>query len=155
MSKRDKYPTRTIYLAGQHQREMAERILAGAPLDSDRPLEFVLREKVKIRKLDQNALMHAGPLKDIAEQAYIGGRTYSADVWHRYFKGEFLPEEFDERYTKENYRKWDITPSGERILAGSTTQLTVAGFSIYLEKLMAYGANLGVMYHANPREYAE
>ena len=152
--KRAKYPTRTIYLAGQQQREMAERILASAPLDSERPLEFILREKVKTRKPDQNSLMWSGPLADIASQAYVNKRTYSAEIWHEFFKAEYLPEEADERYTKPDYRKWDTDPSGNRVLVGSTTQLTIAGFAIYLEKLMAYGAQLGVMYSASPREYA-
>lgn len=151
---RDKYPTRSIRLVGEQQREMAARILAGAPLDGERPLEFVLREEPKARKLDQNALMWVGPLKDIAEQAYIGGRTYTDVVWHEHFKTEYLPEEFDERYTKAGYRKWDNKPNGERVLVGSTTQLTVLGFAIYLEKVMADGAGMGVLFHANPREYA-
>ena len=154
VNKREKYPTRSIRLAGEAQRDMAAKVLAGAPLDSERPLEFVLREETKARKLDQNAMMWVGPLADIAEQAYVGGRTYTDVVWHEHFKAEYLPEEFDERYTKAGYQKWDHKPNGERVLVGSTTQLTVAGFAIYLEKIMADGAGMGVLFHANPREYA-
>lgn len=151
---RDRYPTRSIRLAGEQQREMAARLLANAPLDDKKPLEFVLREEIKIRKMDQNALMWVGPLKDIAEQAYVGGRTFSDIVWHEFFKVEYLPEQFDERYTKPGYQKWAFTPKGDRVLVGSTTELTVSGFAIYLEKVMAYGAGLGVMFHANPREFS-
>ena len=144
---RDKYITRTIFLVGQEQRIMAERVLANAPIDPLNPLEFVIRERVRQRKLDQNSLMWVGPLKDISEQGYINGRRYSDVVWHEHFKAEFLPEEFDEELTKAGYKKWDYTPTGERVLVGSTTQLTVKGFSQYLEQVYAFGANLGVMFH--------
>ena len=144
---RDKFPTRTVYLVGPEQRIMAERILANAPLDPARPLEFVLREKIKQRKPDQNSLMWVGPLKDISEQAYVGNRRYSDEVWHHHFKVLYLPEEFDEELTKAGYKKWDYTPTGERVLVGSTTQLTVKGFALYLEQVYAFGANMGVMFH--------
>ena len=144
---RDKYITRTIFLVGQEQRIMAERVLANAPIDPLNPLEFVIRERVRQRKLDQNSLMWVGPLKDISEQGYINGRRYSDVVWHEHFKAEFLPEEFDEELTKAGYKKWDYTPAGERVLVGSTTQLTVKGFALYLEQVYAFGANMGVMFH--------
>jgi hypothetical protein len=47
-------------------------------------------------------------------------------------------------------------PSGERVLIGSTTQLTVRGFAQYLTRVEAYGAQeLSVEFHANPRESRE
>lgn len=42
---------------------------------------------------------------------------------------------------------------GERILIGSTTQLTTGGFSDYLEQVYSYGANLGVLFTASRGEY--
>lgn len=142
------YPTRKIILAGELQRQTALAALSNAPLG----IEVVLREPVKVRSLDANALMWVGPLKDMAEQAYVGGRSYSAEVWHEHMKKEYLPEEYDEKLTKDGYRKWDIGPDGSRILVGSTTQLTKAGFAMYLEQVYAFGASLGVQFHANPRE---
>ena len=62
-------------------------------------------------------------------------------------KSDFLPEEFEEGITKEGYRKWDYTSSGDRFLVGSTTDLTVKGFAIYLQQVEAFGANLGVMFN--------
>jgi hypothetical protein len=144
--KRDKFPTRTIYLVGQMQKESANLVIDGAPIDMANPLEVVIREKQKVRKQSQNDLMWSRELKDISEQAYVNGRTYSAEVWHDFFKREYLPEEYDEELTKEGYRKWDVDPNGERVLVGSTTQLTTKGFSIYLEQVTAYGAGLGVMF---------
>ena len=152
---RQKFPTRKILLRGETQRATALAALASAPLDPDKPIEFLLREEVKARKLDQNAAMWAGPLKDIEEQAYVQGRTYSRQVWHEYFKEKFLPEQFDPELCKEGYRKWDTKPDGQIILVGSTTQLTVKGFRDYLRQVEAYAATeLGVVFTASPREMA-
>lgn len=141
-----------MLLRDESVRESALAAIRNAPLDADKPLEFLLREEVKARKPDQNALMWAGPLRDIAEQGYVEGRTFSADVWHEHFKREFLPEEYDPELCKEGYRKWDYTPKGERVLVGSTTQLTVRGMAMYITQVEAYGASeLGVRFHASPR----
>lgn len=151
-SERFPYPLRKILLVGDMQREGAIAALRNAPLDPLRPLEFVLREEVKARKPDQNSLMWAGPLRDIAEQGYVDGKTYSAKVWHEYFKEQYLPEEFDPSLCKEGYRKWDYKPDGGRVLVGSSTDLTVRGFALYLQQVEAYGAReLGVQFHASPR----
>lgn len=155
--KREKYPTRKIRLVGNIQLETAIAILRSAPLDTNNPLEMVLREEVKPRKQDQNSLMWSCQLKCISEQAYVNGRTYSAEVWHEHMKELFLPETFQSsehqaEIVKEGYRKYDISPSGKRILVGSTTELTIKGFAIYLQQVEAFGANLGVIYSANPNE---
>ena len=146
---RQKYPTRKILLRAPQQVEVAISAIRNAPLDQSKPLELLIREEVKARKPDQNSLMWAGPLKDIAEQGYVDGRTYTAEVWHEHFKREFLPESYDPELCKrEDYRKWDYTPSGERILVGSTTDLTVRGFALYLTQVEAYAASeLGVVFH--------
>lgn len=145
---RQQFPTRTIRLVGATQRDTAIKALQHVPLDPERPIELVLREERKARGLDQNAAMWAGPLKDIADQAWVDGRQYSAEVWHEYFKREYLPEEADEELTKEGYRKWDIDPSGGRVLVGSTTQLTRKGMGVYLKQIEAHGADLGVLFSA-------
>jgi hypothetical protein len=149
---REKFATRTIYLVGEPQRETLTSLARQLPIDPQHPLEIVVREKIKTRGLDANARMWVGPLKDIAEQGYVGGRSYSAEVWHEHFKKEFLPEEFDAELTKEGYAKWDYTPGGDRILIGSTTQLTVKGFAQYMTQVEAFGANLGVEFSASPNE---
>lgn len=138
------FPTRRIILAAEEQRDRAIALLANVPLG----LEVLIRRPVKVRGMDQNALMWVGPLADIAAQAWVAGRQYSAEVWHEQFKREYLPEEFDEELTKEGYRKWDFTPNGDRVLIGSTTQLTKKGFSQYLTQVEAFGAGLGVQFSA-------
>lgn len=149
---RPEYPTRRIRLVGEPQREAAIAALRNAPIDSVSPVEFLLREEVKARKPDQNALMWSGPLSDIAKQGFVRGRTYSAEVWHEYFKRKYLPEEFDATLCREGYRKWDYAPDGERELVGSTTQLTVRGFALYLHEIEAYAVTeLGVQLHVKER----
>lgn len=150
--KRLEYKTRNVRLIGEQQRANAVAILVGAPLDSAKPLEFILREEVKARKPDQNALMWAGPLKDLAEQAVIEGQRFSAEAWHHYLKEQFLPEEFDPLMCKEGYLKWEYTPDEKRILRGSTKDLTIKGFALYLEQVYAFGGNLGVEFQVNPNQ---
>lgn len=150
---RQKFETRKIILRGEQQRETALALISNLPVDSAKPLEVLVREEVRVRKPDQNSLMWSGPLKDIAEQAYVNGRTFSDVVWHHHFKVEYLPEEYDPELCKdESYRKWDYTPTDERVLVGSTTDLTIKGFSLYLEQVYADGANRGVEFHANPND---
>lgn len=150
--KRAPFVTQTRYLVGAVQRDRLIAFIQNLPLDADKPLEVVIRERAKARKKTQNDLMFAGPLKDIAEQAWIDGKQFSVEVFHEFLKRELLPEAFDPELCKEGYEKWSVDPGGNRVLTGSTTQLTVKGFSEYLEALYAFGANLGVQFHANPNE---
>lgn len=149
---RAKFETRKIRLVGELQLRTVLALLPNLPLDAEHPLEVLIREEVKGRKPDQNALMWAGPLKDIAEQAWLDGRQFSDVVWHHHFKTLYLPEEFDAELCKEGYRKWDYSPAGDKVLVGSTTELTVKGFALYMEQVYADGANMGVEFHANPND---
>lgn len=156
MTERQKLQTVTIRLVGEDQRQLAAVRLHHLPIDPGKPIEIVYREENKVRTLDANARMWVGPLKDISEQAWLHGRQFSDEVWHNYFKEKFLPEDNDpdmESMTKEGYRKWDFDPNGDKVLTGSTTQLTSKGFAIYLEQVMAFGAGLGVMFHEAPEKY--
>ena len=121
---RQKFPTRQIFLRTVQQRGILIALIPHLPMDEDNPLEILIREPVKARGMDQNALYWVGPLADIAAQAWVAG----------------------EELTKEGYRKWDITPNGDRVLIGSTTQLTKKGFSQYLTQVEADGAGLGVQF---------
>jgi len=116
-------------------------------MDPLRPLQVVIREEPKKRKSDQNALMFAGPLRDISEQAWLDSRQFSIEIWHEYFKRQLLPETYDAELCLESYSKWAVDPAGDRVLVGSTTQLTVAGMARYIEQIHAFGANLGVQFH--------
>lgn len=144
---RAKFTTRPFLLRNEPVRKILLNAISNLPLDEIQPLEIVIREQIKGRKKSANDRMWAGPLRDIAEQAWVEGRQHSAEVWHCYFKRELLPEDFDPEKCKEGYKKWSIDPGGERILIGSTTQLTVKGFAEYMTAIEAFGASLGVMFH--------
>ena len=143
---RTEYLAKTIRLVGKTQINTAINAIQNAPIDLDKPLEVIIREEQKSRSLSANALMWAGPLNDIAQQAWVHGRQYSALIWHEYFKEKFLPDFPDLKLVKEGYRKYEETPDGRRILIGSTSKLTKLGFSNYMEQIYAYGAELGVRF---------
>lgn len=149
---RARFTERKLYLRNETVRNTLLALVRNLPLDDAYPLEVVIREQIKGRKPDANARMWAGPLNDIAAQAWIEGRLHSAEVWHEYFKRELLPEEFDPAMCREGYHKWAIDPGGNRVLIGSTTQLTVKGFAEYMTALEAFGASLGVQFTASPNE---
>ena len=140
-----------MLLREAEQVERAISMIRNAPLDAKRPLELVLREEVKARKPDQNALMFAGPIRDIADQAWLDGKQFSGEVWHEYMKRQFLPDQFDAELCMEGYVKWESDPGGDPVLVGSTKKLTVHGFSLHLEQVFAFGASLGVQFHESPQ----
>ena len=141
------FQKRTIFLRSELQRETLLSLIRNLPLDSDKPLQCTIEEFRQARKPDQNALLWAGPLKDISEQGYLDGKRFSAEAWHEFFKAEFLPEEFDSLYCRDGYKKYEFLPDGSRVMVGSTTMLTVKGFALYLTQIEAFGANLGVQFH--------
>ncbi len=150
--RREKFQTRTIRLISEVQRSTLIALAGNIPCDAENPLEIVVREPVKVRGLDANARMWVGPLKDLSIQAYVNGRTFSDVVWHEHCKREYLPETFDPDLCKEGYQKWDYTPSGDKVLVGSTTQLTKRGFALYLQQVVFFGESLGVQFSASPNE---
>jgi len=157
---RQQYQQQTRLLAGEPQRESIIRLIQNLPADAERPLEIVVRERQRKRKLDQNALYHAGPLKDISEQAWFAGQQFSAVALHHLFKQEFLPEDGTPEadpangLVRDGYQKWLPTIDGGRHLVGSTTMLTVRGFSQFLEQVHAFGGAHGVEFTALPaKEY--
>jgi len=149
---RAKFATRTFLLSSEQVRDNLLAVIRNVLVDSEKPLQVIVREEVKARRPDANARMWAGPLNDIASQAWIEGRQHSALVWHEFFKRELLPEEFDAELCKEGYVKYEYDPGGQRVLVGSSTQLTVKGFAEYMTAIEAFGANLGVQFSASPNE---
>ena len=143
---RPDFTKRLIILNSEQVRETLMAAIHNLPIDDKKPLQITIEDYQPRRKMSQQALMFAGPLKDIAEQAWVSNMQYSVETWHEFLKREHLPEEFDPLLCKAGYCKWSITPKGDRILIGSTTDLTVKGYSEYLEQIHAHGANLGVMF---------
>lgn len=144
-----------IKLVGKPQVDRLKQIAENLPVGQE--IECVFRKEQKVRGMDANARMWVGPLKDIADQAWVNGRQFSAEVWHEHFKRQYLPEDNDPEIhllAKDGYRKWDIDPAGNRVLIGSTTQLLKRGFAIYIQQMEADGAQMGVMFHEAPQRIA-
>ena len=74
-----------------------------------------------------------GVLKQIAEQAVVGGRLYPAEIWHEQFKRQFIGVE--------------ELPNGQ-VIGKSSTKLTTAEFCDFCDQVEAYAASeLGVTFY--------
>lgn len=147
--KREKFATRTIVLDNNERIRLARDLLINVPMDKERPLEMVVRERPKVRGLDQNGLYWLR-LGEIAEQGWFNGRKFDADTWHYYCGRNVMPEMIT---TKDGvYRsKWVEAPDGEmRII--STTLLEKGCFADYTHAVEAFGAGIGVLFSANQRD---
>jgi hypothetical protein len=140
------FPKRTFFLREERNRDTLLGLIKNLPLCGDKPMQVTVEPYKRPRKLDQNALLWK-LLTEISEQLFIEGRQYAPETLHHYFKVQFLPEEFNDEECLADYRKWAYDPSGERVLIGSSTQLTVRGFSGYIEAITAFAANMGVEFH--------
>lgn len=147
-SQRAPFADRPFFLLNDDIRQRAIAAIQNAPIDPLRPLQVLIREAPRKRKLDQSSLMFAGPLRDISEQAWLDGKQFSVEVWHEFCKRHYLPEQFDPELCLESYTKWAVDPGGDRVLIGSTTQLTVKGMAQHIEQITALGIELGVEFHA-------
>ena len=150
---------RTIVVDHESKLDVIMKILSGnwrqMAADGHR-LAVRIYEYKEQRTLEQQGLMWIR-LGELAEQAWVEGRLYSAEVWHEKMKRDLLPDEAGPtKRCRKGYVKWATLPdSDERVLMGSTTQLTTFGMAEYLTALMAYGASEhGVRFSATPREMA-
>ncbi len=94
---------------------------------------LTLTARLKKRTPEQNRRYWGrGVLAQIAEQATVNGKLYSAEVWHEMFKRMFIG--FDE------------LPNGQ-IIGKSSTGLTTAEFCDFCTQVEAYAAQeLGVQF---------
>ena len=136
---------RTFVLhTGEHLQSLAAflKANAGAMAKQGQPLEVRVSVHKAKRSTEQNALYWV-LLTQIAEQAWVAGRQFAAEVWAEHMKRELLPEE-----TARGVQKWRYLPNGDRDLAMSTTDLNVSEMSTYVEKLQAKAAvELGVIFN--------
>jgi hypothetical protein len=120
---------------------------AKAMAQQNRPLEVLVREHKAKGTDEQRALMWV-VLQQIAEQAFVAGRQYDADVWHIHFKRELLPEK-----TSKGKAKWRMLPDDTRELVMSTEDLDRDEKTAYLNGLLAAAAALGVEVHIEDRQH--
>jgi hypothetical protein len=119
-----------------------------------RPLIVTIERETKKRSIPQNRKMWISFLADYSMQGVMRGRKYLPDIWHKFLKREFLPEQYEEGITLEGYEKWEEMPDGELNMIGSTTKLTKLGMSEYFERCYAFGAEeLEIRFSANPSDY--
>lgn len=145
---------RSFVLVSERVQKSLITVISNLPLDGS--IEAVLRPLQRKRSNEANALMWLR-LGEIAAQAWVMGAQYSAETWHEHYKRQYLPEDGDQdidRRVKGRYRKWAYLPNGDRVLVGSTTNLTKWGFSEYMTQIEADGAGMGVLFSSDPR-YAQ
>lgn len=135
---------RTIILRSESARESALRTIANLPLD---PVFALHINEYKAKLTSEQRSLYWIRLKEISEQAFIGGRKYDDGVLHIHCKQTFLPE-----VSASGVQKWADMPSGGRVLRMSTNDLNTKEFSDYFTQVEAFGASLGVLYSPNPRE---
>ena len=86
------------------------------------------------RSTAQNSLYWA-VLQAISEQVMPDGQTYHPDTWHIYFKTLFLPGRMRE------------LPGGQMVeLEPTTTGMTTAAFSEYVEQVIAWATERGLVW---------
>jgi hypothetical protein len=74
-----------------------------------------------------------GVLAQVAAQATVNGRLYSADVWHEMFKRQFIGV--------------DELPNGQ-VIGKSSAKLTTAEFCAFCDQVEAFAATeLGVTFY--------
>lgn len=96
--------------------------------------QLVLTCKLRTRTTKQNKRYWSrGVLAQIAAQATVNGRLYSADVWHEQFKRMFIGVE--------------ELPNGQ-VIGKSSTKLTTAEFCYFCDQVEAFAATeLGVVFY--------
>lgn len=118
---------------------------AKAANDAGAPLRVILTTEEQDRLDEQIAYYFGVVVKTTAEQAWVGGRQYSKDVWHEHFAQQFLPAEEIE------------LPTGQRILRRASIakgKIGVKAMAHFTKEVEAYVTQeLGVRLPA-PREVA-
>lgn len=98
------------------------------------PLRIILTSEERKRNNQANRFYWGAVLRNIAEQAWVNGQQFSAEVWHEHYARKFGVCE-------------DVTlPNGEVIVRRkSTTDMSEKEFSEYTTRVQADAAsNLGV-----------
>ncbi len=119
----------------QYNREIAAQMIDAAP-DG-----YVVEVRPAKRSLDQNRYYWA-ILTDISEQVVVG-KDYEPSIWHEYLRALFLPE-----------RMIELPDGSMKMLEPSTAELRKDEFSEYLEKVIKFALEHGVVFSENTRRLA-
>ena len=100
----------------------------------DAPAGYVVTVQEPNRSSLQNAFYWA-VLGEISEQVEPDGKHFGPDTWHEYFKGQYLEPEVLE------------LPGGRyKFIEPTTTKLGKGAFSDYMEQILCWAAEQGVMF---------
>ena len=100
------------------------------------PMRLIVTTSSTKRNAEQNKRYWGFVLKTIAEQAFVGGKNFSAEIWHEYFARKFgVCDEV-------------ILPDGEIVTRRkSTTEMNVGEFAEYMSRVESHATmELGVMF---------
>ena len=111
----------------KYNREIAHQMVDAAP--DGHTIEI----RPTKRSLEQNRY-YWSILGDIAEQV-VPGKAYEPSVWHQYFKKLFLPDQVVE-----------MPDGGVMLTQSSTSKLTLAAFSEYIDKVVLWGSERNVKF---------
>lgn len=144
---RQPFAKRPFVLRSEAVRDSLIAVIRNLPIDESKPLQVVVSEETKQRGLDANAYywVRAG---EIADQAWLEGRQYSAEIWHEYFRRNVMADEITLKDGTVR-SKWIELPDGSLTVV-STTQLERKCFATYVTMVEAFGASLGVRYSERP-----
>lgn len=121
------------FLRNYEIRSRACQLVAGLPIDQDKPL--VVEVKEMTRSLAQNSMLWAC-LTDIAEQVVWHGRKLSKEDWKHVLSAALYQQ--------------DVVPNlngnGFVVLGKSTSKMTVREMRDLIELAQAFGAEQGVTF---------
>lgn len=118
---------RTFILRGPEQVASLRAFLAanaGAMAAQGKPLAVEVREH-KARRSGQQNRRYWALLRFVADNAWVGGRTFSDEAWHEQFKRQFIGLE-------------DLPSGGTAGI--STASLDVGAFTAYMDTIEQYAA---------------
>ena len=137
--------TLSLTLVNQEQGRESVRAnflpFVGKLLEAGKRVAITACEEEDARSLHQLRFYWGPCLKDISEQASIGGQKYSKDAWHELFKREHLPRVVSK--AKVAGKKRTVVS----VSIGSTKGLSVRRMSKFLDQVQAFAAtDLGVSF---------
>lgn len=120
-----------IIISGEPQRAYILKFIQNLKLDSAKPFIVTVEPHKKRRSLSQNALMWKWITEIVnAVSEYTG---HDADELHHFFKSKYLPPRV-------------VEVGGETVPYYTTTKLTTAEMSEYMDKIYAFATQeLGII----------
>lgn len=104
-------------------------------------LSVLIQPEEDAKTVQQGRFYWGVVLKEIGEQARIGGVQYTAEAWHELCKRQFLPR------VKKTYRVAGKKRPVVTTTIGTTVGLSVKKMSAYIEACLAFGSvDLGVQF---------